>query len=93
MANGVDPFYTDRCPQYETVTTVRFANLEITVNRRSYEYVMGPDEEVTRQVNMAYSKHHPSWRQIAVSISHLKGVSKVIVMDHDKNGATFRYLY
>lgn len=93
MVNGIDQFYTDRMPQYETITSVHFGNWVITVERRSSEYKTGPDPEVTKQVEQAYDMHQPDFRKVSVSISALKGVSKVTVLNCQKNGASFRYLY
>jgi hypothetical protein len=94
MSSGsIDPHFTDRCPQYKTVTTVLLGNLAITVLRREQTFKFGPDEEVKKAVTRAYDLHHNDARLLAVSICSLPRVYSIQILSADKQGVEFSYLY
>ncbi len=92
--NGVDPHYTDRCPQYRSITVVRTAKYIVRVKRRCSSFTMGPEHEVEKKALEAIDAFHDSPRQIAVSICNLKGVYHIsIARQGDESGAEFEYLH
>lgn len=90
---SVDPYFTDRCPLYRTVTTVLLGNMSITVIRREQTFKFGPDEEVRKSVERAYNLHHDDARLLAVSICSLQRVHSVQILSADKQGVEFSYIY
>lgn len=89
----MDPNFTDRMPQYESITTVSLANGTVTVTRKTDEFVNGPDAEVYDAITKVVRTDGHNFRKIAVEVSTLKGVSQVTFLDCYKNGMTFKYLY